>query len=311
MEKSILNDLKSEAIRRAKQSNLGLQSREAAVLLSLMSEVDLMAGEAEVTSVRTVLELATELGFSEHQVQRSLMKLRDLGFIARRQNVKRAGESAFTTILPAAFGAMGVEVPGGAMPTETLPKELAELLCCQPWSVVEAVSAAWVDRAPLPDHLMGDLRGPHYGQLKRLLDIRAAELHEEQEAAIEAAMELEDLREAGFDRVETADGTAVVNVRAFEQACPEETSWSFVKDVLTLMHSRRPGLVTLANLRDRIAEAAYARAALPFVREKGRDDAVRLLARQMEIRWDRPRRIWPGWYATVEGLIHKPALSAH
>ena len=310
METNIVNELREEAIRRAKQARVGLQNRDAAVLLSLMSEIN--PEDGEVTSVRTVFEIARELELTENQVQKAMLKLRDLGLIARRQMLRRAGESAFTTILPTAYSALGIHSPTGQVATtDALPRELSDLLCGQSWEVVEAVSVAWHNHEPLPDHLLSGLRGTGFDRLRRMFEARTAEVVEEREAAITAAMELEDLRAAGFDRIQTADGTATVNVKAFEQSCPEATSWSFVKDVLQLMYDRNPQLVTMDNLRDRIAEAAYARAALPFVRDKGWSDAVRLLARQMEVRWDKPRRIWSGWYTTVDRLIHRPAALSH
>lgn len=310
MATNLVNELKKEAVLRAKQAQMGMQSRDAAVLLSLMADVD--PSEGEVTSVRSVYAIAAELSLSENQVQRAMTKLRDLGLIARKQEVRKAGESAYTSILPAAYAILGIDCGDLLLnDAQPLPREISEILCCQSIHVMKAVSTAWHAREPLPEHMLGDLRGSLFDRLKRLFDARVEELVEEQERAIDEAMELEELRAAGYDRVETADGPVVVNVKALEQSCPEQIQWSFVKDVLELMNARKKGLVTRANLRDRIAEAAYARAALPFVRDKAWADGVRLLARQMEVRWDKPRRIWPGWYSSVGRLIHTASGLSH
>ena len=288
----------------------GLEIREAVVLLAFMGDLQEVAGE--VTTARPVSEIRSLTGLSYDQIQRALKKLRDAGLISRKQLVKRAGEAALTTVLPKAFAALGLPDPSGRSGLQsTITGELAELLCGQPWSVVEAVSTAWESRTLLDQDVERAIRGPLTRErVSRVLYQRYEEAMQELEQAVVEVEAVEAIRATGLDVVQTADGPVTVNVRKFETLSPVAVPWEFVRDVLLTLHSRDPGLVTFANLRDRIAEAAYARVALPFVKDKGWSDAVKLLARQMEIHWRKPNRIWPSWYSAAEAVIHTPALGA-
>ena len=133
---------------------------------------------------------------------------------------------------------------------------------------------------------------------------------QELQVSIDAASEAEELKARGLDVVQTADGPVTVNVTIFNKLRPVSVDWAFVKDTLDHLHRRDPAKVTKGNLSTLIAEAAYARAALPFVKDKPWSDGVRLLARQMATFWRKPNRIWDSWYECSARVIHRGAVCA-
>jgi len=295
----------------------GLGVAEGLVLTALLGELSEEAGE--VTSVSTIAELSSSSGLGYDKVGRALLKLREKGFISRRQMVRRAGEAAYTTILPSAFAGLGLPEPGGAgegASTEQLPDELRELLCGQSWDVVDAVRTAWNNSTPLPNGIHSEIRGGSLNaqRIERLLSQRLDAALSVMEAAIADAYTLEEAKAAGMDLVKTSEGPVLVNVKAFEAACPVgSVRWDWVRDVLSELAFRDLSLVSPANLRDRIAEIAYARVSLPFVKDKAWPDGVRLLARQMQTNWAKPRRIWDSWYVAADhalAVIHRDAENA-
>jgi len=293
-------------------SKAGIGTNDAQVLLAFMAGLDAETGE--LTSDMSVADVSKITTLSYDQVQRSLKKLRTLGMITRRQVIKRAGETAFTTILPCAFEAVGLKTPyGTSMPKNGhLPQELADLMCTQSWLVVDAVTTAWSEHQPLSAEAISDLRGGPIvlERITRMLNQRYEASMQDLEIAVAQVELAEEQRKAGLDTIHTADGDMVVDVAAFERLCPVAVDWQFVKDVITTMHARNPLSITKANIRNRIAEAAYARIALPFVKDKAWSDGVRLLARQMETKWSKPTNIWPSWYTAADAVIHRAAVSA-
>lgn len=292
----------------------GILGDASLVLTTLMAELSEEAGE--VTSVSTVGELSAKCGLSYDAVTRNLTKLREKGMIARKQMVKRAGESAYTTVLPAAFAALGLPAPGSeaaGVCATSLPDELRELMCGQSWDVVEAVRKAWHEGVRLPTGVLSEIRGGPAGadRIDRILSQRELQAMDVMERAITEAATLEEVRAAGMDIVKTADGDVMVDVRSFEAACPvTSVRWTWVKDVLRELNDRDARLVTRDNLRDRIAEAAYARVSLPFVKDKAWKDGVRVLAKQMQTSWSKPRKIWDSWYTAADlavAVIHRQA----
>lgn len=296
----------------AAMEKAGLSVAEGLVLSALLSEMSEEAGE--VTSVSTIAELSASCGLGYDKVGRALLKLREKGFISRRQMVRRAGESAFTTILPSAFAGLGLAEPGGAGEGDNvqLPDELRELMCGQSWDVVDAVRVAWRDSTLLPPGVLSEIRGPlNAERIEGVLRRRQDAALEVMEAAICEAQSLEEARAGGLDLVKTSAGNVVVDVKAFERECPVgSVRWDWVRDVLSELAFRDISLVTPSNLRDRIAEIAYARVSLPFVKDKAWPDGVRLLARQMQTSWSKPRRIWDSWYVAADhalAVIHREA----
>jgi hypothetical protein len=212
---------------------------------------------------------------------------------------------------------MGLPLPGATSVeafATTLPAELRELLCTQSWTVVDAVTRAWNAAETLPTGALAEFRGGAL-TLKRVEGF----LRQRQEAAmavveeaIEEARVTDALREQGRDMVQTIDGPVMIDVAAFEKACPVPMQWAFVKDVMVEISMRDLRLLTKANLSSRIAEAAYARIALPFAKDKPWEDSVRVLGKQMATRWDKPRRIWDSWYAVADlAVIHKAGAFCH
>lgn len=305
---NFLQDIERSSRMLAEMEKHGLKLVDGRVLLTLMA--DLIPEAGEVTTSRGIAEMASMLKLSYDQVNRSMTRLRAAGMVGRVQLVKRAGETALTTLLPAAFDALGFAEPSDGAGRQRIPAELSGLLCGQAWDVIKEITEAWHDRRTMDASATSDFRGGHYDRILAILMARQEEAGVEMEAAVAEAMELEELKAQGFELVNTADGVIKVNRETFERLAPAKVGWSFVKDVLDTLYQRDPKLLTLSNLQDRIAEAAYARASLPFVRDKAYQDGVRLLARQMELRWEKPRKIWPSWYVAADRAIHRPAVSA-
>lgn len=292
------------------QKKAELKIDDVLVLCTLMSDLCEDAGEVTTTVSVKELSVATELSYD--QVSRSLTRLRDGGMIVRKQAVKRAGETAWTTILPAAFSALGLPHPGtnavAAPDTVSLPAELRELMCSQSWEVVDAVTRAWHAGESLAPSVLSEFRGGGLliKRVERFVQQRQDEALAVIEQAIDEARTADELKANGRDIVKTADGPVEIDVVAFEKACPVPIQWQFVKDVLVEIRERDPRLVTRENLASRIAEAAYARIALPFAKNKSWEDGVRVLGFQMATCWNKPRRIWDSWY-TAADLAVAPA----
>lgn len=289
----------------------GLSLPDVLTLASLMSELN--AEAAEVTSATTVAELKALTGLSYDQVSRSMARIKSKGLIAREQTIKRAGHPALTTLLPNAFVAVAIPAPGTCEPVqvgvEPLPDRLRTLLCGQPWDVVVGVRDAWATHQRLPGSLASQIRGLSASQIERILAERAADACASMEAAVDQALSREEARAAGLAVVRTADGDVSVDAKAFVESLPVSgVAWEWVQDVLDELAFRDIRLVTKANVATRMAEAAYARVGLPFVMGKPWKVGVRLLARQMDVSWSKPRRIRDDWYTAAEAaVIHKPS----
>ncbi len=288
----------------------GLRAEDALLLAILAGDAD--PTEGEVSTARSVAELAGLAGISYDQANRGLGRLKVGGWIVRKQHVRRAGEIAITTLMPAALSLLGFSQAFGLKDDALaqIPAEISHDLVGQPMSVLTGVAEAWQGRAPLSADAEREFRGKGLESIRSLLTLASLAKTDAMAEAVEVAMELDELRAKGLDRVQTADGPCVINVAAFDEAAPAKVGWSFVRDVLDELYRRDPGLITFENLRDRIAEAGYARAALPFVKDKAYLDGVRLLAHQMRTRWEKPRRIWDAWYQVAQAVIHRPAVSA-
>lgn len=305
---TLLQDIERSSRMLAEMDKCGLRLVDGRVLLTLMAELEPEAGE--VTSVKGVAEIAGMLKLSYDQVNRSMTRLREAGMVGRMQVVKRAGETALTTLLPAAFAAMGLADPSGGAGQQAVPRELSSLLCGQVWDVIKEITEAWHEQRTMSSSVSCEFRGGNYERIQAILMARQEEACMQMEEAITEAMEAEELRANGFDLVKTAEGVVRVSMETFERLAPAKVGWSFVKDVLETLYERNPKLLTMSNLQSRIAEAAYARASLPFVRDKAYQDGVRLLARQMEVSWQKPRKIWPSWYVAADRAIHRSAVCA-
>lgn len=282
----------------------GVSLNAGRVLLAIMAQ---LAEEADEISVLLMVhELAKESGLSLHQVKRAIAELSAAGLIVRRQDAKRAGVEAITTILPGAFPAVGLKAPTQALhdaSSELLPPDLRLLLCGQPASVADRITAAWlqgeiVDIADLCDGRGGD---GWQESVRSLLERRAGCLAQ---AAADAAVEVQaraDAEAAGYALVETENGTVPIDVEAFEAACPSHVPWAFVHDVIQEIRFRNRSLVTVESLPRLIAEAAYSRSYSPFCRGLGWQRGVWALGGQMAKQtWGRPRKIWDAWYSLAE-----------
>lgn len=314
MDKAILKEAAGLSAHLEAMAKFGLDLGPARVWLALIEQLDPEAGE--VTSVASVAEIAGRTGYSHDQVSRYLAALRAKGFIARRQLVKRAGESAFTTLMPAGLQALGLIDPG-ATPDDALagplPADLVAALCTQSWAVVDGVRRAWSEGTSLPDAVLSELRGGAVVQatIERALQRRRETATAAIEAAVAETMSREALAAAGLDIVKTNDGPVTVDTAGFEAHCPVAVPWQYVKDVLTEIAFIDIRLLTRANLKERMAEIAYARCALPFAKNNAWETSVRVLGRQITTSWSKPRKIWPSWYAAADrALIHSPAVSA-
>lgn len=307
---SYANDVTRTTVFLQRLFRSGLRVEDALLLAILASDAD--PTEGELSSVRSVADLAAAAGLSYDQATRGLSRLKACGMLARKQFVRRKGETAITTLLPAALSLLGLSESFGLDGGElvTLPTEIAKDLAGQPVAVLTGVAEAWQGRAPLSAEAEREFRGDGLEAVRSQLTLASLASTDAMAEAVEVALELDELRAKGLDRVQTADGPIVVNVAAFDEAAPAKVGWSFVRDVLDELYRRDPSLITFENLRDRIAEAGYARAALPFVRDKAYLDGVRLLAHQMRTRWEKPRRIWDAWYQVAQAVIHRPAVSA-
>lgn len=279
-------DLKSILIN---AHRLGLDLPELLVLCSFSSHS--LAGEGEPSTHISSAEVAAETGLNYTRVVRAIKKLNDASLIGREQRAKEKGVTATTTLMPQAF-----ELLNANDVSPRIPVELARLLCGQPEDAIAPVISAWTNHSQLPAEALPHLRGTHHDQIEAILSERAKNEAQAMYEALESAMEEECLKEQGIEVIQTSDGPVHVNTIVFTKNAPGDVHWSFVKSVLERLYEKAPLMLTRANLHMRIAEAAYARNALPFVREKPFMDGVRLLAHQMRVSWSKPHRISAAWY---------------
>ena len=304
------NELLKLAAARVAEANTGLSNIDTAVLLVLMADISGDQETGESSTARSVPSIAAEIGLSEPQVQRALSKLRDISLIARKQFTKRAGESAITTVLPTAYACLGLVSPDGSRPNfKPLPAQVTELLCGQSWSVLVAVASAWEQGCGLTESIAGQWTGAGLVCLQKVLEDRRQALGLASVNQLESELQRHDREAAGLDEIATADGVVTVLASHVEMDGLQSIGgWSFAKAVLNRLSERNPHLVTKDRLRDLVAETAYARAALPFVREHAFEDAVRIMAKQLLRRWEKPRKIRDVWYRWADRVIHSPAM---
>lgn len=281
------------------------------VLLAIMGNLVEEAGE--FTIALRVKELATACGLSPHQIKRCVAELTSGGLIVRRQDQKRPGIEAITTILPAAFAAVGITPPTPELEqiaSEPLPKDLAALLCGQPVETYLQVATAWLAGQRLQPEQLSQGRGGQTWRQRvcRVLDRRALQI---EVAACEAAQQAEQRRlaeMAGFAHVDTANGPVTVDIAQFEQDNPGAVKWAFIHDVLQEIRFRDPSLITRQSLPRLIAEAAYSRSYAPFCRGLEWRKGVWALGGQMaKPGWGRPHSIWEEWYVIADSCCGAPA----
>lgn len=292
----------------------GISFNAGRVLLAMMGTMDEEVGEVSI--MLNMHEIAALAGLSRHQVKRAIAELTERSLITRRQDVKKPGIEAVTTLLPAAYAAVGLDAPGEGLDKlkdQSLPRELIELLCGQPFVVAERVCHAWAT-AEVPSHEdLGENRGGSgwIEQILRLLARRAQAAEQATQAAIDRAKRKEDALAEGRAVVETPEGDVIIDVQAFEAGCPTPVPWAFIADVLEEIRFRDPGLLNPISIPRIIAEAAYSRAYSPFCRGLDWQRGVWALGGQMaRDTWGRPRKIWDDWY-TVADLACLGSASSH
>jgi hypothetical protein len=290
----------------------GVSLNAGRVLLAVMAH---LPEEADELSVLLMLhELARESGLSQHQVKRAIAELTNAGLIVRRQDAKRAGVEAITTILPAAFPAVGLRAPTEALQEaagETLPRDLFTLLCGQPASTADRITSAWLQGSRINrDEISEGRGGDSWAEsVELLLERRAQSLAQAAATAAEQVQAREEAEAAGYALVETENGTVPIDVKAFESTCPSQVPWAFIHDVIREIQFRDRGLVTMETLPRLIAEAAYSRSYSPFCRGLGWQRGVWALGGQMaKSTWGRPRKIWDDWYRVAERSCRGAAL---
>lgn len=273
---------------KSRQTLYALKDRHMDMLLAMAAYLDEHADEISLSL--TVRDLGRRAGLTPSQSKRVLAELHDRGFIVRHQPEKIAGCEAITTLLPAAFEALGYDI-GLELPEcdEPIPQELRHALCGQSPAVVLEVCSAWHQRRQVNADVMEQYRGDWPEPAQLVLDAR---LHDPQGSSA-APIDCEFIR--------TADGEVPVDQQALEAALPAAVPWEFIKDVVEEIAWRDGTRVTTETLPGLIAEAAYSRMHAPFCRDLPWKEAVwRMGAVMARACWSRPRRIWSQWYAAAE-----------
>lgn len=288
----------------ADTSNAGISPNAGRVLNALMATLLEEAGELSV--LLAIWELAHSTGLSQHQVKRAIAELHQAEMLSSRQDQKSKGCEALRTVMPKAFAALGLTPPGVGLAkaaSTAFPPHMTKALCGMPCSVVDQVCDAWMEGRRAEDLDLSDARVDAQWRktIGKLLQARALELEKAASQAAEQVMQEELAKQAGHAIVETADGSVYVDIEAFESSCPVETRWEFVEATLKEIRFRNPGLVTKANVRKLMAEAAYARAYSPFCRGLAFQQGVWKLGGLMSRQdvWKKPLKIWDGWYTAA------------
>lgn len=253
-------------------------------------------------------ELAQRTGLSKHQVEHAVAKLAKAGAVARRQLVKRAGESALTLICDLGRRVLG-EANAHDVPAD-MPQSLRNLLVGRSAAFRLAVREAWESRQPLAPGARDAFAG-----LPREFDAVESALRENALCAMERisteirAQQQLDLEEAnGLYTFETDDGVVQMDRRVLveSKAAPAGIDLRFVRDVLSRVRSRRPGLVTRARLPELVAEIGYSRL-LGFVSRHDAAHAERaLVATLSRGGWSRPRGIRDSFYSLTRSSVRYP-----
>jgi len=284
----------------------GLSLRDAVVLEALADLADVPAGLT--TLCTSIHELAKATGLTAASVQRALSALVTAGFVIRRQEERKSGCIAYTTLLPRCYGLIGAGKAGGM-----IPPAIAEHLILQPRAVIDAVASALSERR-LPD--CDDLT-PFRGSASekdRLLDAMREHLSIQDDARAGELMEEERVRTTDCWAVSTGDGThTVIDHQVFAAAAPANVDAGFLRSVLSTVVASRPD-VTAEAIASLLAEAAYSRA-VGFVRRHDAATAATILSRVMtRPAWSRPYKIRQDWYVAARkacGLSTGSSASLH
>nr|WP_281719827.1 helix-turn-helix domain-containing protein [Nitrosomonas nitrosa] len=288
----------------------GLRDVHIHVLGSLIEALEVTGGlaDGETTVQLSRWELAQRTGLSTQQVQRALSHLVTAGYIVRNQLTKKDGEVSRTLLTARAVEAMGLE--GGADLSGSAPPELVNFLIGEVRPVIDAVVTAWNNHTLPNEGVVAAFRGgPRaWAQVEFLLTARMEEhLHalSDAQVAAEAAHEAES---RGEYLLSLPDGQVVGLT-----AAPFHTSGNtpalrsvdmrFVRDTLSLLAIRQPGMVREETLPRLVAEVAYSRSA-GFVYRHDAAAAIKVLASCIaRPGWSRPRKIDSRWYDLACGAV--------
>lgn len=289
----------------------GLRDIHIHVLGALIESLEVTGGleEGETTVQLSRWELSQRTGLSTQQVQRALGHLVAEGFIVRHQAVKRDGEVSRTMLTAKALRAMGME--GGADLTGSAPPELIALLVGEPRTVVQGVVSAWND-STMPDTSIRDAYrgGPSaWTQIEFLLTSRIEAFLQSISKAQEAA-EAASLAEArgDYELALPTGETCLLRSEPFRSAGDNPAlrcvDMRFVRDTLSHLAIRSPGMVTVETLPRLVAEIAYSRSA-GFVHRHDAAAAIKVLSSCIaRPSWSRPRKIDTRWYRLAQTAIH-------
>lgn len=275
---------------------LGLRDNDFMVMAAFVEVAVLDVSDARVKI--SCWEVAKRTKLHLTAVKRSIAKLIQLQLLARRQDVKAAGETAWTQVSRAACALMGVD--GGAM-IAGLPPELQSALAGELVSVCRDVAQAWKACEPMPVSVESAwLSG--VGRLDRVRSMLCTRSHLASEKVLEAHQaRVDQLAEEGKGvvRISCPGGSQVV-VDALKLdsmvSCPADVG--FGRDVLHELAVRHPELVTPTSVPRLLAEILYSRS-VGFLSGREYTPAVRILASCIggeKKPWGRPRGMWPEWY---------------
>lgn len=288
----------------------GLRDIHIHVLGALIESLEATGGleEGETTVQLSRWEISQRTGLSTQQVQRALGHLVAEGYIVRHQAVKKDGEVSRTMLTAKAVRAMGME--GGADLTGNAPPELIALLVGEARSVVQGVVTAW-NGSTMPDTSIRDAfrGGPSaWTQIEFLLTSRIEAFLQSISQAHEAA-EAASLAEARGDyelSLPTGE-TCVLRSEPFrsskESPALRCVDMRFVRDTLSHLAIRSPGLLTFETLPRLVAEIAYSRSA-GFVNRHDAAVAIRVLTSCItRPNWSRPRKMDTRWYRLARAAV--------